>query len=140
MHRTSNVVFESLDADARTLEDDLGGAIEDEFCYDLSVVVITRAAVDDVVDRQPFDEPTDEDTKLYVTFLRDEPRDEQVEALLDAQNDAETFEGSGREVHSELRKDELGDGRFTDAGKVLDVSATRRNRDVVTKGRELASS
>lgn len=138
--QSGNVVFEAPEADPRTFGDDLEGAIADEFGYDVSVLVRTRAELDDVVERQPFDEPSDENTKLYVTFLQDEPGDEGIRALSDAQNDAETFEVSGREVYSELRKDELGDGRFTDAGKRLDVSATRRTWDVVTKVRELGSS
>ena len=43
-------------------------------------------------------------------------------------------------MYSELDEEALGNGRFTDVGSVLALDATRRSRDVVTSGLELASS
>jgi uncharacterized protein (DUF1697 family) len=138
--QSGNVVFESDEADPGALADDLHDAIEDAFGYDVTVMVRTREDLDAVVEGQPFDEPTDADTKLYVTFLDEVPDEERVEALLAAGGKAESFVVNGREVYSELRKDLLGDGRFTDAGRTLGVPATRRNWDVVTKVQVLAST
>ncbi|WP_255767602.1 DUF1697 domain-containing protein [Haladaptatus halobius] len=101
-------------------------------------MIRTRTELQDVVIEQPFDVPAEDGIKHYVTFLHEEPTDEQVEALLDGQHEAETFEVSGREVYSELDKEALGDGRFTDAGKVLGMEAIRRNWDVVTAVQELS--
>ena len=138
--QSGNVVFEAEGTDAGVVGDELEGMIDREFGYDVDVVVRTRQELDAVVAGQPFDEPTDGDTKLYVTFLQEEPDSEGVENLLDAQSDAESFVVSGREVYSELRKDLLGDGRFTDVGKRLGATATRRNWDVVTKIHVMASA
>lgn len=137
--QSGNVVFEAPGADAGILREELEGVIDREFGYDVTVMVRTREELEAVVEGQPFEEPTDDDTKLYVTFLREEPGDEQVEDLLAAGSDAERFVVSGREVYSELDKAQLGDGRFTDAGKRLGVPATRRNWDVVRNVLELAS-
>lgn len=138
--QSGNLAFEATGTDASTLGDEIEDAIADEFGYDITVMVRTRAELDAIVDRQPFDEPADENTKLYVTFLSEEPDEERVEALLAARSEAEEFVVSGREVYSRLRKDLLADGRFTDAGKRLGVSTTRRTWTVVERTLELASS
>ena len=131
--QSGNVVFETPETDAATLESELADAIQDSLGYDISVMVRTRAELDEVVANRPFDEPRDEHTKLYVTFLDEAPGDEQVEALLAAQDEAEAFEVRGREVYSRLRKDLMEDGRFTDIGKTLGTSATRRTWNVVER-------
>jgi hypothetical protein len=60
--------------------------------------------------------------------------------LLEPQSDAERFTVSGREVYSELNKNELGGGRFSDVGKKLGLEATRRRMDVVNAVLDIASS
>ena len=135
--QSGNVVFEASESDEKALREDIHDAIEDVFGYDISVMIRTGTELQDVVTGQPFDVSAEDGIKHYVTFLHVEPTDEQVEALLDAQNEAESFVVSGREVYSELDKDALGDGRFTDAGKVLGMEATRRNWDVVTAVRKM---
>ena len=138
--QSGNVVFDAEGADAGIVGDELEGMIDREFGYDVDVMVRTRAELDAVVADQPFEEPTDEDTKLYVTFLAEEPDAERVEELHATGGDAESFVVRGREVYSQLRKDLLGDGQFTDAGKRLGVSGTRRNWDVVTKVQVMATA
>lgn len=75
-----------------------------------------------------------------MTFLNEAPDEEAVAVLDEAQRDAERSVLHGREVYSELDEEALGDGRFTGVGSVLALDATRRSRDVVTSGLELASS
>lgn len=135
--QSGNVVFETLESDEKALREDIHDAIEDAFGYDISVMIRTRTELQDVVAGHPFDVSAENDIKHYITFLNKEPTNEQVEALLNAQNEAESFVVSGREVYSELDMDALGDGRFTDAGKLLGMEATRRNWGVVTAVREL---
>ncbi len=130
--QSGNVVFETAETDPERLRTDVARAIEEGFGYDVTVVIRTRAELEAVVERRPFDDPTDEAIKHYVTFLRDEPTAERVDVLSAAQNDAERFEVRGREVYSELDKSKLERGRFTDAGEKLQVPATRRTWNVVT--------
>lgn len=138
--QSGNVAFGAAEANGDALGDELEAAIEDSFGYDISVMVRTRAELDEVVARQPFEEPSDENTKRYVTFLGEEPGDERIQALLAAQNEAEEFAVNGPTVYSRVDGDELENGRFTDAGKILDVPATRRTWNVVEKVLELGSS
>ena len=130
--QSGNVVFETAGTDEGALREEIHDAIAEEFGYDVSVMIRTREELATVVAGQPFDVPGEDGIRHYVTFLHEEPTDEQVDALLDAGNDAESFAVNGRAVYSELDKDALGDGRFTDAGKPLGVETTRRNWDVVT--------
>ena len=135
--QSGNVVFEAAGTDEAELREAVHDAIGDEFGYDVSVMIRTREELADVVAGQPFDVPGADGIRHYVTFLHEAPSDEQVEALLDAQTNAESFAVDGRAVYSELDKDALGDGRFTDAGDTLGLEATRRNWDVVTAVAEL---
>ena len=137
--QSGNVVFEASDADEETLRAEVHDAIEAEFGYDVIVMVRTREELDAVVTDAPFDEPAGDGVKRYVTFLNEAPDEEQVEALDGARSDAESFVLRDREVYSELDKDALGDGRFTDVGSVLKLDATRRNWGVVQSVLELAS-
>lgn len=136
--QSGNVVFESVETDEGALREEIHDAIEDEFGYDISVMIRTQAELVDVVAGQPFDVPGGDGIKHYVTFLHEEPTDDQIEALLGVQNEAESFAVNGRAVYSELDKDALGDGRFTDAGKPLGMETTRRNWDVVSAVLELS--
>lgn len=137
--QSGNVVFDTAETDPETLRGDIERAIEGEFGYDISVVIRTRAELEAIVERRPFDDPTDETITHYVTFLHEEPTADRVEVLRAAQNDAERFEVRGREVYSELEKDKLEPGRFTDVGKKLKLPATRRTWNVVTAVLELCS-
>lgn len=127
--QSGNIVFETTETDERELSRTIGDAIEDEFGYDVPAMIRTRLELEEIVDRQPFEEPTSDGIKQYVTFLHDEPTDEQREQLLATQSDAERFVVSDREVYS--------DGRFIDIGTKLGMVSTRRNWDVVTSVLEL---
>lgn len=138
--QSGNVVFETRETDPRSLGNNLKDAINEKFGYDISVMVRAGAELNDIVEHQPFGEPSEENTKRYVTFLHEEPEDDQIQDLLAAQNEAEEFVVKGQEVYSQARKDKLKNGQFTDVGKILDVPATRRTWNVVTKVLELESS
>ncbi|WP_435362138.1 DUF1697 domain-containing protein [Haloarchaeobius sp. DFWS5] len=138
--QSGNVVFEAAETSTEALETDLEAAIADDFGYDVSVLVRTADELDDIVAGFPFDEPRTDTTKQYVTFLDTEPETEAVDTLLAGQTDAEQFVVDGQTVYSQLDKDALGDGRFTDVGKKLGVDATRRNWNVTTSVHELSTS
>lgn len=136
--QSGNVVFETTETDEATLREAVHDAIEEQFGYDISAMVRTRAELDAVVTEFPFDSHAEDGIKHYVTFLHDEPTEQQVEALLAAQNEAESFVVKGRAVYSELDKNSLGDGRFTDGGKPLGMETTRRSWNVVTAVHEMS--
>jgi len=130
--QSGNVVFTSEVSDEASIRREIHDAIEAEFGYDISVMLRTREELAAIVADQPFDPRTDDGVKRYVTFLHEEPGPERMANLLEAQSEAESFEVIGRNVYSELDKDALGDGRFTDVGVPLDMDTTRRTWDVVS--------
>lgn len=136
--QSGNVVFETVETDEGALREDVHDAIEAEFGYDVGVMIRTGSELEVVVAGQPFDVPGEEHVKHYVTFLHEEPGEEQIDALLGAGSEAERFQVVGGEVYSELDTDPLDDGRFTDAGRKLGMEATRRNWDAVTAVLECA--
>lgn len=136
--QSGNVLFEAVETDEGALREEIHDAIEDEFGYDISVMIRTRVELAGAVSGQPFDVPGPDGVRHYVTFLHEEPTDEQVEAIQNAQNEAESFGMIGRVVYSELEKNTLGDGRYTDVGATLGMEATRRNWDVVTAVLEIS--
>jgi uncharacterized protein (DUF1697 family) len=137
--QSGNVVLGTAEADERALRAAIHDAIEDAFGYDVTVMARTREALEAVVAGTPFEGP-DDGVRRYVTFLNEEPGEDRVEALQDAAVDGETFAVVGREVYSELDTDVVGDGRTTDAGRLLGTPATRRNWNVVTAVLKLSSS
>lgn len=139
--QSGNVIFESTATDTDVLRETIEKEIERTFGYDVTVMIRTRDELQDIVGSNPFAPADgDENSKRYVTFLREAPSEEQTETLLSAQNDAETFAVSGSVVYTQIRTDKHKRGRFIDVGKQLGIPATRRNWQVVTKVFELATS
>jgi uncharacterized protein (DUF1697 family) len=129
---SGNVVFETAETDTRALSTELADATADSFDYDITVMIRTRTELDDIIEYQPFDEPADDTVKRYVTFLNEEPADEQIDALSSAETAAESFVVHSREVYSRIDTEKMDNGRFTDVGKILKMPATRRTWNVVT--------
>lgn len=136
--QSGNVVFESTETDEGALREMIHDAIEEQFGYDISLMIRTREELTEAVSGQPFDVDGADDIRHYVTFLHDEPTDEQLDALVSDQNEAESFVVSGREVYTELDKEALGGGRYADVGEKLGMETTRRNWHVVTAVLELS--
>ena len=136
--QSGNVVFDSADVDEIALRDTLHTAVEEAFGYDVRVMIRTPGALAAVVEGSPFDGSERDGIKRYVTFLHEEPTAARREAPLAAKHEAESSAVRGRNVYSELDKEALGDGRFTDGGKTLGMPATRRTWSVVTALLDLA--
>ena len=136
--QSGNVLFKTPETNIDSISTELEEAIRDSFDYEVSVMVRTCAELAAIVDQQPFEEPIEDTTKLYVTFLRNEPDEKQIQALDAAQNEAEEFVVDGYNLYSRIQKDKLKPGQFTDVGQVSGIPATRRTWNVVTKVYELA--
>lgn len=95
-------------------------------------MIRTREELRTVVAELPFGTSARDGIKRSVTLLHEAPTAEQRDALLAASHEAETFVVRGRDVYSELDKDALGNGRFTDVERPLGMAATRRTWNVVT--------
>lgn len=133
--QSGNVVFEA-DGDAETIAADLEAAIEEQFGYDVPVVVRDREKYSAVLEAAPFDDLTGTDeAKLYVTFLHARPDETAAEALEAESDDVETYEVADRAVYSVVRRATGERKRFSNnfVESTLGVDATTRNWDVTRR-------
>lgn len=132
--QSGNVLFESTEADIDVLQEKIETEIEKTFGYDVTAIVCPGDDLQALASNNPFaPEDGDETVKLYVTFLRDTPDEEQIQTLISAQTDAETFAVEGSIVYTRVQTDKHTPGRYIDVEKQLGMPATRRTWRVVKK-------
>jgi uncharacterized protein (DUF1697 family) len=135
--RSGNVVLDS-DLSEAELAADLSGAIEQEFGFDVPVVVRTGAEVAAVVAGDPFATVATDPARYLVTFLPEPPAAAAVDALPPA--DSGEYLVRGRELYLWLPD---GIANTPLAGwkwdRLLGVAGTGRNWNTVRKLAELSS-
>ena len=135
---SGNLVFDMAKANDRKLALEIHDAVQDEFGFDVSVMVRPMAEIEAIVAKDPFAGQFESHKDVHVFFLDAELTEEQRD-LLDAQAcDTEIYDIDGRHVSVLLKKSILdsavGKG-FID--KKLKVAATARNWRTVQKIVEL---
>ena len=135
--RSGNVVLDS-DVSVAELAADLSGAIEQEFGFDVPVVVRTGAEIAAVVAGDPFATVATDPARYLVTFLPEPPAAAAVDALPPA--DSGEYLVRGRELYLWLPD---GIANTPLAGwkwdRLLGVAGTGRNWNTVRKLAELSS-
>ena len=135
--RSGNVVLDS-DLTEPELAADLSGAIEQEFGFDVPVVVRTGAEIAAVVAGDPFATVATDPARYLVTFLPEPPAAAAVDALPPA--DSGEYLVRGRELYLWLPD---GIANTPLAGwkwdRLLGVAGTGRNWNTVRKLAELSS-
>jgi len=135
--RSGNVVLDS-DLSEAELAADLSGAIEEEFGFDVPVVVRTGAEIAAVVAGDPFATVATDPARYLVTFLPEPPAAAAVDALPPA--DSGEYLVRGRELYLWLPD---GIANTPLAGwkwdRLLGVAGTGRNWNTVRKLAELSS-
>ncbi len=135
--RSGNVVLDS-DLSEAELAADLSGAIEQEFGFDVPVVVRTGAEIAAVVAGDPFATVATDPARYLVTFLPEPPAAAAVDALPPA--DSGEYLVRGRELYLWLPD---GIANTPLAGwkwdRLLGVAGTGRNWNTVRKLAELSS-
>jgi uncharacterized protein (DUF1697 family) len=135
--RSGNVVLDSpLGED--DLADDVRSAIAAEFSFDVPVVVRTGAEIAAVVAGDPFATEATDPARYLVTFMREPPAPDRVDALPKA--DVGDYLVRGRELYlwlpDGITNTPLGSWNWD---KLLGVPGTARNWRTVTKLAELAA-
>ena len=135
--RSGNVVLDS-DLSEAELAADLSGAIQQEFGFDVPVVVRTGAEIAAVVAGDPFATVATDPARYLVTFLPEAPAAAAVDALPPA--DSGEYLVRGRELYLWLPD---GIANTPLAGwkwdRLLGVAGTGRNWNTVRKLAELSS-
>ena len=135
---SGNVVLTS-NSSPRKLEKELEKLIEDEFGFDVAVIVRTRDELADVVEREPFGKIVDNPKFLQVSFLSGTPDAENAKKINDACAEPEQVVIDGREIYA-WHPDGIGRSDLAKllATKKLGVTVTARNWRTVLALLELA--
>jgi uncharacterized protein (DUF1697 family) len=135
--RSGNVVLESPLGEAE-LAADVRRAIEEEFGFDVPVVVRTGAEVAAIVQGDPFATEATDPARYLVTFMAEPPPPDKVDALPPA--DVGGYLVRGRELYLWL-PDGIANTPLASWNwdRLLGVAGTARNWNTVTKLAELAA-
>lgn len=72
---SGNFVFDTTQTNIRELESKIEAHISESFGFAIPVILRTQKEIADLVDEDPFgDIPVHKDIRLYVSFLKDQPR------------------------------------------------------------------
>jgi uncharacterized protein (DUF1697 family) len=137
---SGNVVLTSK-VSARKLEKELEKLIEDEWGFDVAVIVRTRDELADVIEREPFGDVADNPKFLQVSFLSGEPDAANAKRINEACVAPEQVVIDGREIYA-WHPDGIGRSELAKllATKKLGVTVTARNWRTVLALLELADS
>jgi uncharacterized protein (DUF1697 family) len=132
--QSGNVLFESPEADAATLEARIETQLHEALGFAVATFLRTPQDVLATARHRPFAEAAGEDATLYVAFLRAEPDEERARALLACASDIDALHLHAREVFWLWRRG-LGPSAVSGAKieRVVRGPATVRNATVVRK-------
>jgi len=134
--QSGNIIFESPEKDTVILEKALKGEIQESFGFDVPVMVMKQAYLQQVVENNPFLEKNAElDTKLlHVTFLAEKPTTSLVKELTEKDYGTDEFEVIEKQVYlyfpNGYGRTKLTNNIFE---KKLQVAATTRNWRTINK-------
>lgn len=129
--QSGNVILESEQSDAVSLEKQIEDHLEKEAGSKLRLFLRTVQEVQSIARKSPFTAKADE--TVHVTFLNQKPDKKQREAVLALKSEADDFEIKGREVYN-LRRDReksIFSNNFIET--TLKLPATTRNLTVIKK-------
>jgi uncharacterized protein (DUF1697 family) len=139
--QSGNAVFRAPQGRSAALESDIESAIERELGLEVTVVVRTHAELAKIHAGNPFVEAGCEPSRLYLTFLAQEPDKERAAALAAEGSDEEELRLVGREIYLHYPGG-YGRSRINNAfvERRLAVRATTRNWRTVGKLVELTGA
>lgn len=139
--QSGNILFRSALNDARPLEELLHDHIEKQFGFGVSVIVVTPDDLRAVIAQNPFEGEQIEEPQPYVSFLSDEPSEQNLEALqaMDFQQDRFISIDKTLYIHY---ADGAGKTKLSNAviERKLKLTSTARNWKTVKKLLELAEA
>jgi len=129
--QSGNVIFESEESDASTLERQIERQLEEALGYKVQLFVRTMRETASIAEKPPFNPKADE--VLHIVFLREAPKKKPGQDLMSLKSKADDFLIKGREAYN-LRRDReksVFSNQFIE--KVLGVSGTTRNLTTIRR-------
>ncbi|WP_430817441.1 DUF1697 domain-containing protein [Carboxylicivirga sp. RSCT41] len=135
--QSGNVIFDSDHSNAQ-LEEGLEQAIEEQYGFDVPVIVRSSSEIKALIDKNPFYDKDVDIIKLHLTFLKDSPTNECIEKAKACVHDQDQFEVVDKNVFIRC-EGKYHQSRLTNAffEKNLKLGATTRNWKTVLKLKEL---
>lgn len=133
--QSGNVIFETAAQDTAELEQQIEDKLKEALGFEVPTMVRTAAELHAIAAREPFPATKyGEKSVLYVTFLKDEPKDEQWQKLRGRADDIDEYYLQNRELFW-LNHKHMGDSKMTNSKieKLLKQTGTRRNISTVNK-------
>jgi len=133
--QSGNVIFETAAANYTELEQMIEEQLQAALGFQVPTLIRTASEIGEIAQYQPFPESRYGDSSvLYISFLKEEPRQDLQQQLSDLSTAIDEFHCHGRQVYWLMHK-HLGKSTFTNnkLEKVLKVPATRRNTSTVQK-------
>jgi uncharacterized protein (DUF1697 family) len=127
--QSGNLVFESALADTNAISESIHGKILDAFGYDVPVITMTIAELEQVVLDNPFSNDKSKDPSCFhVAFLSEVPSPQRIEKLNEAELNNDAFALVDKAVYLYC-PDGYSNSKLTNAliEKKLKVIATTRN-------------
>lgn len=133
--QSGNIVFESKEANISRVKEQVSNLLKEHFNYELPIILIPFSYYKNILDLLPQTYLTIETPrKIYISFLTESPKKDQIETLYTYNNDNENFEVKEAIVFIWCVKDGT-KLNFSNAfiERILKVSATTRNLNTVKK-------
>ncbi len=131
---SGNVAFDTRKTKDRTLISKIEKAIKSNFSLEIEVMIRTVSEIENVVSKNPFEKQFNDETNLFVVFLKEKLPDEKATLLTSHNNEFEIFEVHDRNIYCLSKKGFLKSllgKKYID--NKLKTSATARNWRTVNK-------
>lgn len=97
--QSGNVIFECNKSNPNDLAKRIEEKIFQHYKFEVPAIIRHRNEITNILNNNPFITKRNEDIdKLYVTFLSDEPKSEDINKLQTITHDSDEFEISGQEI------------------------------------------
>ncbi len=138
--QSGNVIFEKDNTTAEELEIAIADKIMEKYGFEVPVLIKTPEELEYVLANNPFINKQNKDPKrIYVTFLSEDPPEENIPRLSEVDYNPEEFILDGTTIYF-YSPDNYGNAKMNNNffEKKLKVSATTRNWNTVNKLVEMA--
>jgi uncharacterized protein (DUF1697 family) len=126
--QSGNVAFDTDEVDTEKIRASVEHMLKESYQYEIITLIRSQDELELIIDANPFEErEDDDDVKLYVNFLSEQPDQSKVALLKELLKANERMELVGREIY--LQTPAYGDTKLSNGiiEKKLGVSATARN-------------
>ena len=136
--QSGNVIFEAKEKNQTKIEEKIYNAIKKNYGFEVPVVVRSAEEIAQIISNNPFTKKSEEES-LHLTFLKEIPKEENLEKIKTFDYAPDKFKIVGKDVFihciGKYNKTKLANNFFE---KILKVGATTRNWKTVNKLLELS--